>query len=62
MGLKLLEERKAHISQEKLDAKGPRDLLTALIRANMNPNVPESQRLSDEDVIGRKCLQILKCQ
>ena len=31
-----------------------RDLLTLLIKANMNTDIPESQRLSDEDVLARK--------
>ena len=36
------------------DALGSRDLLTLLIKANMSPDIPESQRLSDEDVLARK--------
>ncbi len=31
-----------------------RDLLTLLIKANMSTDIPESQRLSDEDVLARK--------
>ncbi len=62
IGTQLVEDRKAAILKEasekhlhgigRKDLQG-RDLLTQLIRANMAQDVPESQRLSDEDVIGR---------
>ncbi|KAI9059130.1 cytochrome P450 [Trametes sanguinea] len=58
----LLQERKAAILREK-EAEHPdgvqstdlqgRDLLTLLIKANMAKDVPENQRLSDEDVVGQ---------
>ncbi|OSC99352.1 cytochrome P450 [Trametes coccinea BRFM310] len=58
----LLQERKAAILREKevkhtdgvqsTDLHG-RDLLTLLIKANMAKDVPENQRLSDEDVVGQ---------
>ena len=63
LGLQLVAERKAAILREasekhkdgveRKDLKG-RDLLTLLIKANMANDVPESQRLSDVDVFGRK--------
>lgn len=56
IGQQLLEERKTAIMREKSGAKGSHDLLTLLLKANMNPNISDKQRLSDEDVIARKCL------
>ncbi|KAI8994051.1 cytochrome P450 [Trametes punicea] len=62
IGREIVEERKAEIIREtsekhldgieRKDLKG-RDLLTLLIRANMAKDVPESQRLSDDEVIGQ---------
>jgi hypothetical protein len=37
------------------DDMGRRDLLSLLIRANMATDLPESQRLSEDDVIARTC-------
>ena len=61
--MQLVAERKAAILREasenhkdgveRKDLKG-RDLLTLLIKANMAKDVPESQRLSDADVLGRE--------
>lgn len=65
IGLQLVEEKKAEImkatsSGEKGDdTLHSRDLLTLLIKANMATDVPESQRLSDEDVLARKCPSLL---
>lgn len=56
LGRQLVQERKADIRAEKSDVEGSRDLLTLLLKANMDPNVPESQRLSEEDVMARKPL------
>ncbi|KAI0736247.1 cytochrome P450 [Fomitopsis betulina] len=59
IGLQLVEEKKAEImkatsSGEKGDdTLHSRDLLTLLIKANMATDVPESQRLSDEDVLAQ---------
>ncbi|OSC99351.1 cytochrome P450 [Trametes coccinea BRFM310] len=62
VGTELVQTRKAALLREmqekkvdglqRQDLQG-RDLLTLLIRANMAKDVPESQRLSDEDVIGQ---------
>ncbi|KAI0656550.1 cytochrome P450 [Cubamyces menziesii] len=62
VGTHLVAERKAAILREvsenhkdgieRKDLKG-RDLLTILIKANMAKDIPESQRLSDADVIGQ---------
>ncbi|KAI8989048.1 cytochrome P450 [Trametes punicea] len=62
IGRELVEQKKAEIMREtsekhldgieRKDLQG-RDLLTLLIRANMANDVPESQRLSDEEVIGQ---------
>jgi cytochrome P450 len=35
------------------DDKPERDLLSLLIRANMDADLPENQRLSDDDVLAR---------
>ena len=59
IGLKLIAEKKASILQtsgqtvEKKDVHG-RDLLTLLIKANMATDIPESQRLTDEEVLARE--------
>ncbi|TFY63922.1 hypothetical protein EVJ58_g2971 [Rhodofomes roseus] len=59
VGMKLIEDKKAEIMQASSDGKGAgdtlgnRDLLTLLIKANMSTDIPENQRLSDEDVLAR---------
>jgi hypothetical protein len=40
--------------RKESDVQG-RDLLSLLIRANMSSDLPDSQRLSDEDVLARTC-------
>lgn len=47
--------RKAAQSSDKgvESALQSRDLLTLLIKANMSSDVPEDQRLSDDDVLAR---------
>lgn len=57
LGRQMVKERRADVRAEKPDVEGSRDLLTLLLKANMDPDVPESQRLSEEDVIVRKPLQ-----
>lgn len=58
IGMDLVREKKAAILAEKTtgvekkDVQG-RDLLTLLIKANMATDIPESQRLSDEDVLAQ---------
>ncbi|KAI9059128.1 cytochrome P450 [Trametes sanguinea] len=62
IGTELVQARKAALLQEmqeknidglqRQDLQG-RDLLTLLIRANMAKDVPDNQRLSDEDVVGQ---------
>ncbi|THH29155.1 hypothetical protein EUX98_g5030 [Antrodiella citrinella] len=58
IGMELIREKKAAIQHEaisgieKKDVQG-RDLLSLLIRANMATDIPESQRLSDEDVLAQ---------
>ncbi|KZT69443.1 cytochrome P450 [Daedalea quercina L-15889] len=62
VGMQLIQENKAEVVKASSGGKGTddalrsRDLLTLLIKANMSPDVPESQRLSDEDVLARKFL------
>ena len=65
-GSELIAEKKAAImrelnerkNKEKDDGVGRndmqgRDLLTLLLKANMATDIPDSQRLSDEDVLAR---------
>ncbi len=40
---------------ERNYSKG-RDLLSALVKANADPAVPNDQRLSDDEVLSRMCL------
>ncbi|KAH9951981.1 cytochrome P450 [Amylocystis lapponica] len=59
IGLQLIAEKKAAIlkeySRQEKESLGQnlqgRDLLTLLLKANMATDIPESQRLSDEDVL-----------
>lgn len=50
----LLERSKAAIGDDKTSLKS-RDILTLLVRANELDDLPESQRLTDEEVIARGC-------
>ncbi|KAI0688229.1 cytochrome P450 [Cytidiella melzeri] len=59
IGLQLIAEKKASIlaasgqsNVERKDVLG-RDLLTLLIKANMATDIPESQRLTDEEVLSQ---------
>lgn len=62
IGMQLLQEKKAEIMREhgekstgtveKKDVQG-RDLLTLLIKANMATDIPDDQRLTDEEVVAR---------
>ncbi|KAH9926682.1 cytochrome P450 monooxygenase [Fomitopsis serialis] len=62
VGMQLIREKKADVvkamssGKEWSEVLGSRDLLTLLIKANMNSNIPEHQRLSDEDVLAREFL------
>ncbi|TFY55501.1 hypothetical protein EVJ58_g8212 [Rhodofomes roseus] len=59
IGLSLVAEKKAEIvkavstGEKGGDTLHSRDLLTLLIKANMATDIPESQRLSDEDVLAQ---------
>ena len=68
IGEELLRQRKRIILGEKVevdkeiekdtaDLKG-RDLLTVLVQANMDTEIPESQRMSDDDVVARMFLPL----
>ena len=62
IGMQLLQEKKAEIQREygekgmgvvgKKDLQG-RDLLTLLIKANLATDIPDDQKLTDEEVIAR---------
>lgn len=70
VGLQLVAERRTAVLREasenhkdrieREDLQG-RDLLTLLIKANMAKDVPDNQRLSDEDVLGREFLPCTNC-
>ncbi|PCH43005.1 cytochrome P450 [Wolfiporia cocos MD-104 SS10] len=59
IGMQLITEKRAAVIEaaqmgEKKSGKlHGRDLLTLLIKANMSVDIPESQRLSDEEVLAR---------
>ena len=62
IGQDLLREKKINIDEnadeEKEQGRGSgKDLLSVLVRANMDTELPESQRMSDEDVLARKSLR-----
>ena len=66
IGAQLITEKKESIMREaeKQKEKGGivrnamegRDLLTLLLKANMATDIPDNQRLSDEDVLARMWL------
>ena len=43
-------------------ALGGHDLLSALVKANLDAGLPDSQRLSDEDVLNRECQNYCKLE
>ncbi|KAJ7082621.1 cytochrome P450 [Mycena belliarum] len=54
VGRRLLEQSKREVAESGTFETGrARDLLTLLVHANTSKDVPESQRLSDEDVIAQ---------
>ena len=63
IGMQLIAEKKAailrevaaHGDEKSISGKdlADRDLLTLLIKANMSTDIPDSQRLSDEDMLAR---------
>lgn len=60
IGMQIINERKAEISQKAKGHVGKasegdqgRDLLTVLLRANMAEDLPDSQRLTEEDMLAR---------
>ncbi|KAF7361544.1 hypothetical protein MSAN_01188000 [Mycena sanguinolenta] len=52
IGQQILESTKAGIGSEK-DFAGKRDLLSALLRANLSTEIPANQRLSDRELISQ---------
>lgn len=44
-------------SVSRMDMQG-RDLLTLLMKANMATDIPENQKLSEEDVLARKLVTV----
>ena len=68
IGRGLVEKKKAAImashnekdSNASKDDTESRDLLTLLMRANLATDIPENQRLSDDDVIAREFTLVFK--
>jgi hypothetical protein len=61
IGQQLIKDSKAALVSEKgsprtdkIASRG-RDLLSLLIKANMATEVPQNRRMSDEEVLARKC-------
>ena len=52
IGNQLLRESKAAVEGAS-EKQNSRDLLSLLVRANMSKDLPESQRMSDHDVLAR---------
>lgn len=57
IGQELLQESKAQLmtSGRKVDTWRSKDLLSLLVRSNMNTDISYRQRMSDEDVLARMC-------
>ncbi|KAF7375174.1 hypothetical protein MSAN_00404000 [Mycena sanguinolenta] len=55
IGRELVEQSKIATSKETTEAplSGRRDILSLLVKANMAADIPDRQRLSDEEVIGQ---------
>jgi hypothetical protein len=51
----LLESKNAIVEGGAFQSRRTRDLLSLLVWANTSKDIPESQRLSDEDVLAREC-------
>ena len=57
IGQELLEESKKNtLSGDKTSGSG-RDLLSLLVKANATPDLQRSQRLEDQDVVARECIE-----
>ena len=52
IGTRLIDAKKRELATGK---EAGRDLLSLLIRSNMAHDRPESERMSDRDVLGREC-------
>lgn len=50
----LRDSKKANENTTEKSSWKARDLLSLLLRANMATDLPEHQRMSDEDVLARK--------
>jgi cytochrome P450 len=53
IGQRLLHDRKAVLAKDEMGTNEGRDLLSMLVRANGNAD--PMHRLSDEEVLARKC-------
>ncbi|EPT01414.1 hypothetical protein FOMPIDRAFT_1048852 [Fomitopsis schrenkii] len=54
IGMGVVQEKKRAVAKLGIAGVSPRrDLLTLLTRANMDPSVPENQRLSDEEILAQ---------
>ncbi|KAH9915437.1 cytochrome P450 [Epithele typhae] len=56
MGLRLVEEKRRELSFKTDDTRSPqpgRDLITLLLQANMDPDLPEDRRLNEEEILSQ---------
>ncbi|KAF7305283.1 hypothetical protein HMN09_00779400 [Mycena chlorophos] len=59
IGRRIVEQSKTVLARQDSDkvqtgmARGPRDLLSLLLKANMSPDLPENQKLSEDEVLGQ---------
>lgn len=65
IGMQLVAEKKAAIHSMESEKEGVsrkdmqgRDLLTLLLKANMANDIPDGQRLSDEEVLARMSILV----
>ncbi|KAJ6594757.1 cytochrome P450 [Mycena capillaripes] len=49
----LIENSKKELAERGFESDGGRDLLSLLVRANTSKDVPENQRLTDEDILAQ---------
>lgn len=54
IGNSLLVEAKLNLANGDASEAQGRDILSLLVRANTDKNLPENQRLSDEEVLARE--------
>jgi hypothetical protein len=56
IGMQIVSKSKAEINASKGEKNlgKSRDLLSTLLKANLSTTIPETQRLNDAEIVGRK--------